>query len=111
MFGAITMRPCERSVGVRKSNSAVIVDTPSGTVRWKAATSIVSRFHSSFWPLALNVMPAILSIALRGVWPPGTHIGYSSVSAPACTGMVSFTRKMRCARLVASTSTLMVPGA
>ena len=77
---------------------------------WNAATSSVSRFQSSFWPLALKVIPAILSREFFGECPPGTHIGYSRVNGPACTGMVCLIRKMRWARLVASTSILIVPG-
>ena len=111
MFGVITTRPWPGPVAVSRSNSAVISPTPSGTTRWNAPTSTVSRFHSSFRPSALKVRPAMSSRPLRGEWPPGTQRGYSRVSGPACTGMVCLIRKMRCERLVASTSTFIMPGA
>src|SRR6185312_12953797 len=44
-----------------------------------------------------------------GEWLPGIHFGYSSVNSPACTGMVSCTRKMPWLVSLASTAIRMVP--
>ena len=51
-----------------------------------------------------------MAIGPVGEWSPGIHCGYSRVSAPAATGIVSCTRKMPCTVSLASTCSAIVPG-
>jgi hypothetical protein len=109
--GVITIRPCTGSVADRYSNATSMLATPAGTSSLNAYTSSGSRVHAMRWPLAVMTKPASLLIGPLGEWLPGSHCGYSRVSGPACTGIFSLTRKMRCERSVASTWIAIVPGA
>src|SRR6185312_14113318 len=98
------------SRGDRYWKSASRLVTPAGTSRWKAYTSYLSRFHATGLPLALIFRPASMATGPLGEWLPGIHSGYSRVSLPASTGMVSCTRKIPCRVSLASTWIAMVPG-
>src|SRR3546814_773235 len=76
----------------------------------RASDLVGSRFQSRRRPLAVISSPASLSIGPAGRWLPGSQAGNSRVSGPGCTGISCFTRKMRWARSVASTSMSIVPG-
>src|SRR6185312_1084110 len=86
-----------------------MLDTPCGTSTLNAYTSYLSRVQASGLPLALIFNPASLSIGPLGEWLPGSHFGYSRVSSPACTGMVSCARKIPWLVSLASTLSVIVP--
>ena len=73
--------------------------------------STSSRRHGMSLPLARMKTPVRLSIGPVGRWSPGIHCGYSSVSAPAETGMVSCACRMwRGASVRSTCSTMGVVG-
>src|SRR6185437_104741 len=109
MSPVISTEPSSWSRADRYWNFTSMLDTPSGTSTLNAYTSYLSRIHFSGLPFAVITSPASLSMGPLGEWLPGIHFGYSRVSSPAATGMVSCTRKMPWLVSLASTAILMVP--
>ncbi len=96
------------SEAVSRSNAACTLRAPPGTLRWNAYISTRSRFHTRVCPPAVKTTPDKLAIGPFGACSPGSHLGYTKVSAPACAGISIWTWRMWRAASVASTAKVIV---
>src|SRR5581483_9222567 len=67
----------------------------------------LSRRHGIVWPPAFTTSPITFTTGPSGIWSPGIHSGYSSVTGPGLTPMLRLTWKTRREASVASTCTWM----
>ncbi len=73
------------SVRISRSHSSSLA--PAGMSRWKAYMSTGSRAHVSGSPCTVKRGAASEVAGPAGLCRPGSHFGYTSVSAPGVTGM------------------------
>src|SRR5438270_14051332 len=93
--------------GNTASSLACSVVTPAGTVRWKVYMSPRSGRHVRRCPLAVKTSPVKSTTGPVGPCSPGIHLGYTSVTGPAVTGISSWACSIFCGAWVASTMILM----
>src|ERR1041385_3018933 len=92
--------------GITKSSFASSVLTPCGTVRWIVYISSRSRRQDNLFPLAKNIRPVKSVIGPVGPCSPGIHLGNTSFTSPAATGISICACRICSGAWVASTVSL-----